>query len=238
MKVIALEYPAESCRSEGSAECECHLPELECEHCGESWCETEVWYPSLSLAAKADRSEFDQDKTVGLAELNRLRKQLVGPRKRGLRLVPGAGIGTVKAKLPGAPTDFVWCGFRLLARRRALEAMRADGVVLPHGPATVKSSKTRDDYVALELDSIPMWDELTLKQTTLVYCSVCGGFSMKDVRANLGGVKRYVRCRMPRRQGLVRVNEAYTTLATDAFVHSFRTHGMSGVEFKEEGVYV
>lgn len=172
-------------------------------------------------------------------KLNRLRKQLVGIGERKLRLVPCAGIGRVNGKVPNGATDFVWCGFRLLAKRRAVEEMERFGVHLPHGPAQIRVGKNGvGDYVALELDSVPMWDDFTLNETTVIYCHKCGGYFMKNVRADLSRPKRYVRERFPKGQGLLRVNESYVTLASPEFVDLFKRKPMSGLHFREEGMYV
>lgn len=225
--------------AEGTADCALHLPQLDCPDCGESWCETEVWYPSLSIAKSADPNKFNEDLTVGIKELTALRKQLVGVGARKLRLVPCAGIGPVKGKVPPHATDFVWCGFRLLARRRVVDKMESHSVILPHGPAKVSIGRElSDDYLALELDSIPLWDDQTLRETTVVYCRSCKGYSMQNIRADLNQPKRYVKSRMPRGQGLVRVNESYVTLATEEFIEVYNHNKMTGLEFKEEGSYV
>jgi hypothetical protein len=239
MKAFGARRPRDSRRSEGEGACEHYIPEVLCDLCGNRWCETEVWYPSLSLAKDSDRAQFVEDASVSPEELKVLRRQIVGMRERKLRLVPGAGIGPVKAAIPKKATDFVWCGFRLLANRAAVESLQDRGIIIPHGPAVVKmQSKRVRSYVALELDSIPLWDETTLKETTVVYCKKCGGYSMQDERASLDGLKRYVRRRMPKNHGLVRVNESYVTLASDAFVEVFTEEGLTGMEFVEEGIYV
>jgi hypothetical protein len=239
MMPTEIRRPRDSRAAEGKGDCQHHLPGLECAECGKTWCETEVWYPSLSIAKGPDPSRFTDEITLNLADLNSLRRQVVGVGKRKLRLVPCAGIGEVKARIPRGASDFVWCGFRLLARKSVVDMMAANGVLLPNGPVKVEAGRAGSaDYVALELDSIPMWDELTLKETTIVYCHNCGGYSLQNVRADLNKPKRYVRNRMPKGQGLVRVDESYVTLATDAFVSVFKANKMTGLEFREEGVYV
>ena len=154
MKAIGISRPTDSRCSEGEGSCDYYIPEVVCTLCKHRWSETEVWYPSLSISKNADRSKFAEDASVSPEELRSLQKQIVGERKRKLRLVPGAGIGPVMATIPRKATDFIWCGFRLLANRRAVELLQGHGVVIPHGPAVAKCNPRRSIPTS-RLNSIP-----------------------------------------------------------------------------------
>lgn len=238
MKAFDATYPVDSRLSEGEGDTLLHLPQVACETCGDTWSESEVWFPSLSLVKGTDPSEFDEDETVNVLGLEALRRRLKGMKGRKLNLVPGTGIGPVHARIPARATDFVWCGFRLLATRRAVIQLAKRGVYLPYGPAVVQKGKEKTlSYLALELNPVPLLDRNTLQRTTLTLCKACGGVRARDPRAAEDVVGGYVRSRMPKNVGLVRVHESFVTLATDEMIDAVKTLGLTGLMFKEAGTY-
>ena len=146
----------------------------------------------------------------------------------------------MSAALPKNPPDFVWCCFSLLASRRAIEALRRSGLRVPFGPGVVQIGKRQpcEDFVALQLDLVRLYSDTTLEEFTMSFCKKCGNALLKDVRAEPKGPRQFVRKRIPRRQGLVRAYESVVTLATEQFIEAVRVHKLTGLAFREFGVYV
>ena len=218
--------------------CQHYLPRVACEACQESWLDTEVWYPLLSLDPASDISKYSRGITVSPGEFKAMMRYVKGDKPRCENLLPGAGIGPVHAKLPKKATDFIWCCFKLLASHRAIDALKNAGIQIPHGPVVDPRTGADAGYVALELDPIQVYSERTLTEMTLVSCPECGGISMQDVRAKCKGPREFIRRRIPKDCGLVRVASGVATLATVRFMEVVQTQRLTGIQFEEFGVYV
>lgn len=223
--------------SRAEASCKYYLPRVTCEACHETWRWSQVWYPSYELAKGANTAKFTDETIVTTSELASMRKQVVGKGVENAKLLPGSGIGPVHAKLPARATDFVWFEFRLLASRHALDALELAGIHVPHGPV-IMTGKNKADYVAFQLDPVPLYSKKTMEEMTLVFCQSCGQLSMQNLRAKPNGPREFIRERMSEEAGLVQVYGEYVILATEKFMEVVKSQELSGMDFKEFGIYV
>jgi hypothetical protein len=190
------------------------------------------------VAKEADKAKFTRENSVNLCELESMRKLIAGKGIEKAKLPPGSGVGPVRAKLSKRATDFVWCSFKLLASRHAIEVLQDAGIHLLHGPVVEPRTGAKTDYVAVQLDPVALYSQQTLAEMTLVFCSTCGNCWMQNTRAKLSGPRQYVRERVPEEQGLVKTFEGYETIATERFMEAVRREKLTGMVFEESGVYV
>ena len=147
MKALSAGGHYDDRRSSSQGVCEYYLPWLKCDRCEQDWralgvmrsspspwIETEVWYPTFIVAKEADKAKFTRENSVNLCELESMRKLIAGKGIEKAKLPPGSGVGPVRAKLSKRATDFVWCSFKLLASRHAIEVSQDAGIHLLHGP--------------------------------------------------------------------------------------------------------
>ena len=236
MNAFTIDAPRNDRYSRADGACQHYLPQVACEACGETWMDTEVWHPSLSLSIKADKTMFSRDRIVPPAQLTALQHFVRGRRRQTGRLLPGAGIGPVEVDLPKRATDFIWCGFKLLASKRAIDIMDQHGIKLSYGP--VVTAGVAFEYVALELMPMLLYSEKTEKEMTLCYCTQCGSYEMRNFRAEPTGPREYIASRIPKGNGLVRDYGSPATLATDEFIKVARSAGLTGIEVSVFGVFV
>lgn len=175
---------------------------------------------------------------MGRDELDALRKHVFGKDVRAAKLPPGSGIGAVHAKLPKRATEFIWSGFKLIASERALGAVRKCGIDLRYGPVFSIDTKQSTSFFAIQLDPIPLYSEQTLREMTLQFCSECGQCWMRDVKAKPQGPQQYLKKKFPDKKGLTRAAEGVEILASEAFIDVVRSQKLTGIEFKEFGIYV
>jgi len=252
MNAFTVSAPRDDRLSRVDATCQFRLPWLRCDKCESDWralgrvppinpspwIESDIWYPSFTLAKGADPKKFSDEFTVTLPELNEMRKLIVGAGVERAKLLPGSQIGPVRAKLPKRPTDFVWSSFSLMASKRVIDIFGSAGIHVPHGRVVVTGTGAKTDYVALQLDPVALYSKETLTEMTLVFCSACGHCWMQNVRAKCSGPRQFVRRRVPEGQGLVRALEGLETLASESFIEVVRSKKLSGIEFEQFGVYV
>lgn len=212
------------------------VPQVSCDICGETWADTEVWYPSCTIKKEADLSKLSLERIVSTEELKALRRW-IDTHDRPLKLIPGAGIGPIKARLPTRPTDFLWCGFRLLVQHTVATTIKKRGFEITYGPPVLQINGAESDYVALECDPVPLYSEATIRELTLKVCPECGSCEMQNVRAKMSGPREFVKSRIPEEKGLVRVYESPATIATGPFMEMVKSDGFSGIQFDKIGIY-
>ena len=251
MKAFTASCPRNDRQSRADADCQYRLPWLRCGRCERDWralgrvppinpspwIESDVWYPAYTLDLRANPTKFSDECAVTLPELNAMRKLIVGRDAKKAMLLPGSRIGPVRAKLPKRATDFVWCSFSLMASRRVIQLLTRSGLSIPYGPVVTPTGE-KTDYVALQLDPVPLYSKATIAKMTLAVCPECGNCWMQDVRVDISGPRQYDRSRMPEEAGLVRVREGLEILATDRFIDVIQSNKLSGVGFEVFGEYV
>jgi hypothetical protein len=215
-----------------------YLPRIECDVCGEMQWSADVWYPSFSVAKKADAAKFSDEVTVTVKEFDALSQLVRCKGWGGSRLQPAAGIGCVHAKLPKRKSDFYWCEGRPIVSRRALEVLSLAGFNLTTGPVIHLATGSVTEYRAWQVPVVALYTDRLRKQLTLVQCAKCGGWNLQDPRTKLSVPREYMAVSVPEASGMVRPEEGAETLATDRFIATVRSERLTGIEFKEWGVYV
>jgi hypothetical protein len=219
-------------------ECEYAFPNVQCSACGEEHWDIFGWYPCLSLGPNANAASFNDELTVEVKEFDRLTKQVRGYRTRGTKIMPGAGFGKVKAKLPKRGVDFLWCEMSPLIKTSALEILAKNGIHLKGALAYSSTSNAESDYFAIQVPPVPLFSDKTLEELTYKQCSVCTFWYLENYRVNLNGPREYILKRFPEGESLVRSEEGAETIASPTFVEVVRENKMTGIEFDPMGSFV
>jgi hypothetical protein len=238
VKAYVLTIPTDTRYSEADCHSSYQLPRVSCKVCGESWVgDTEVWYPTLTLKPTAPKSKYSDTVEVSPEEFRSLKKMLAGPTK-DLRLVAGARIGPLIAKLPGRGTDFLWCGFKLLAKNSVIKKLEEANFTITYEAIVDRKPASINNYMAIQLDPVPMYSAKTLNEMTLHHCSECGSCEMTDFRAKPKGPREYILSRIPENAPFVRIYESPGTLATPRFEEFLKKEKVTGIELEETGVFI
>jgi hypothetical protein len=218
--------------------CDYYFPKVQCSGCGKEHWDTFGWYPCLSTRRKANASRFNDELTVDVEEFKRLITEVKGFRNSGTKIMPAAGFGRVRAKLPKKRVDFLWCEMKPLIKTSALETLAKNGIHLKGALAFSNTTNAESDYFAIQASPVPLYSDKTLEELTFKQCSVCTFWYLENYRVKLNGPREYILKRFPEGEHLVRSEEGGETIASPTFVEVVRENKITGIEFDPMGSFV
>ncbi len=219
-------------------DCDLRLPGVQCEACGESYLDGDVWYPSARLKAGTSPDAFADGTEIGVKAFRSLIKSIQGPWERPPAFCPGAGLGSVRAAVSGTGVDFRWCEGKPLVSRRVVERLQGEGFEVRTGPVIGAKGQVVDGYLAWEVPVVAVYAKATTDRLGLLACEACGGWRLQDIRVSMRGPRDYMGASMPPDAALVKAAEGGETLAAGRFMELARKEKWSGIEFRERGLFV
>ncbi|XXF77581.1 double-CXXCG motif protein [Myxococcaceae bacterium GXIMD 01537] len=207
------------------------LPGASCPVCGITGGVASVQYPGADLSRLPERACFENPKAVPIEEFERLRELVRPLLPQGAPLPPGTDLGPLVGSAQGSFGAFFYDPpFALLARREALDALRAEGVLGLVSHRTELRFRQRKAPEFLELQLEP-WGRLhpdCLPRDPRPDCARCGGGGVTFPDAPLLDASS-----LPSDRDLFRLQDAGTLVASERFVEATRRLGLDGLAFEE-----
>lgn len=218
------------------AECRRELPFVRCDKCGREWGDGLIEFPALDLAFMRELKK----EIVNVEEFRRIRKRIESGLGRPINVIPGCAFGGCEGEASEPlKHDFIWgsiCSVQI--SRRARDLLATDGIELLTAETKIKYERKRLDYLAIQLEPVPMLTEETLQKADISFCSKCEDYFQNYPKPNMDGHYEIRREAWPKGQHLVMLIETLKILASPEFMTSVAKHRLSNIRFIEYGVFV
>ena len=220
-----------------------HLPQVECSLCTgqwKHWGNGDFEYPAFKFGLLNDR-EFNFCRVVTVAEFEKICARIIRAAGRPVMLIPGASIGELAGtssatKLP----DFVWGRVTVpQISRRARDLLASESIHLLTAEASIRCrGKHLDSHLAIQVESVPLLTEESLRRFTITHCPNCGNYKQVELKPKVPEGYMIKRAAWPVGQHLVKLVEHSRVIASDEFIAAVKKHNLTGILFEECGQFV